>query len=164
MSRLMGQSECGLKTTLSHLCFKEARPFISVCTWLTRATWLWIPVKDCLLIMCLILNAEWFMTQKIIQIAVICDLAAFSNRDCPVREGPRGKPCDGFCEWPRLTVTLRGIMMSWTAFCDTEAPHQEFVQNRFAAVLIQKAEEGTGSEHLQCSQSHLAAANKHEGK
>lgn len=52
--------------------------------------------------------------------------------------------------------------MMTTEFCYTdasEATHQENLCNRdFAAVFIYKAQEGIWREHLQCSQSHFAAA------
>lgn len=55
-----------------------------------------------------------------------------------------------------------GIIVMWSAFCYTEAAHQDSLCKRdFCCSFIYKAQEGPRREHLQCSQSHLAADNKH---
>lgn len=60
-----------------------------------------------------------------------------------------------------LRRITEGVMMLWTAFCVSVS---EFVQKRFCCCFIYKAQEGPGREHLQCSQSHFAVANKHAVK
>lgn len=169
--RFMGHSKTAHPT-----CLSPALPSKCMCMF-TEATWLWIAVRDCVLIMLRrIIHESWDVFRSWRGVGALSDKAAeFPCRTCPEWERQAGAatyffPQDSLWE-ERWLIVVTGVYGWCELFLLLPPPRRgirgntsredERKEGFFAAVFIYKAQEGTGREHLQCSQPHFAAANTH---